>query len=55
MKKKIISEEPKKKKNHIRKCIHILIKILDNIIAKIVYILIFAIFLAFIYKKKINL
>jgi len=52
MKKKISSEEPKKKKNHIRKCIHILIKILDNIIAKIVYILIFAIFLAFIYKEK---
>ena len=52
MKKKISSEEPKKKKNHIRKCIHILIKILDNIIAKIVYILLFAIFLAFIYKEK---
>ena len=52
MKKKISSEEPKKKKNHIRKCIHILIKILDNIIAKIVYILIFAIFLAFIYKEN---
>ena len=52
MKKKISYEEPKKKKNHIRKCIHILIKILDNIIAKIVYILIFAIFLAFIYKEK---
>ena len=52
MKKIISSNDPKKNKNHLRKCIHILIRILDSIFAKIVYILIFVIFLVFIYKEK---
>jgi len=52
MKEKISPKESKKKKNQSRKCIQILIKILDNLLAKILYILIFTIFLVFIYKEK---
>lgn len=52
MKKKISSKDPKEKKNHLRQLFHIMIKILDNIFAKIIYILIFIIILVFIYKEK---